>query len=477
MLLLEAASHDRTDLPLRAFRAEQIRWAVEAGLGPLLRRSTADDLKASTSSLGRLVRAADLTAQVIAGEKLDAMDEIICACEPHVPPLTLLKGISICDQHYPERHLRVMRDLDLLVDEGTIPTVESLLLRLGYLRNSERPPAYWDAWYHTMPFFHPRKRVWVEIHRRLFPAESNVGSASVFASDNIRGELRASEFRGQRVNRLTDELQLVYLASHWLASGALGIRRISGMVTMLDAIYLLKNAPALRWERILEWLDGSIPSSYLYLLLTYLSRHRLVDIDPEILRELSFRQRSFGRVNLKVLHALIDRYITGGREFGGLMSAWNFGGTFDVLLSPGQPSGNMLLLLRKLVRSQVRFTRQVTGHPWTSVTKCHGNDVRLPGHNGDTSPMLDDHPKRRSDISVRAVGEELVVLDRTANRIHQLNRTASFIWNRCDGQHTLPEIAGELAASFEVEPDTARETVTTMVPRFSELGLLDHARD
>jgi hypothetical protein len=479
MLLLEAASHDRTDLPLRDFRAEQIRWAVEAGLGPLLRRCTGDDLKASASPLWPLIQAADLTARVIASEKMDAMDEIIHACQPHVPPLTLLKGISICDQHYPERHLRLMRDIDVLVDEATIPTVESLLLGLGYRRSSESPSEFWPSRtgaHHSEPLFHPQKRVWVEIHRRLFSVDSSVAGAGVFGLDNIRAEIRPSEFRGQRVNRLTDELHLVYLASHWLISGPLGLRRINGMVTMLDVIYLLKSRRTLGWERILTWLDGSVASTHLYLLLTYLDSHRLVDIDPGILRELSSRQRSFGRVNLKVLHALIDRYIIGGRDFDLLMSASNFGGTFDVLLLPGRPSRNLLLLFWKSLRSRARLTQRSASQLRTSVKKCSGNSARLPVHDVGTR-MVDDHPRRRCDMSVRAVDGELLVLDRTAHRIHQFNRTASFIWNRCDGQLTVAGIVGELTAAFEVEPDAAREAVTALIGQFRQLGLLDEARD
>jgi hypothetical protein len=478
MRLLEAASHDRTDLSLGDFRAEHVRWAVEVGLGPLLHRSTRDDPEASASPLWPLIQAADLTARVIASEKMDALDEIVHACESRLPPLTLLKGMSICDEHYPERHLRLMRDIDLLVDEGAIPAIESLLLRLGYRRSSESPSEFWPSRpgaHHTEPLFHPRRRVWVEIHRRLFSADSSVGDAGVFSLENIRAEIRPSRFRGQRVNRLTDELHLVYLVSHWLMPGPPGLRRINGMVAMLDVIYLLKSARTLNWERILEWLDGSVASTHLYLLLTYLRRHRLVDIDPAVLRELSSRQRSFGRVNLEVLHALIDRYIIGGREFNRLMSASNFGGTFDVLLRPGRASRNLLLLLRKSLHSQLRLARPATGPRRRSVKERSANSGGRPIHDGGMH-MVDDHPRRRSDMSVRAVEGELLVLDRTANRIHQFNGTASFIWNRCDGQLAVREIAAELTTAFEVEPDTAREAVSALIGQFKRLGLLDEAR-
>lgn len=347
--LLKAASRDGTDLALEDFSADQIRWATETGLGPLLQRAIGHDVKARASTLWPLVQGADLTARVINGQQLDAMDEIIRACDGHAPPLTLLKGISVCSQHYPEPHLRVMRDIDVLVDREAIPTVESRLLRLGYLPRSEYPRAFYETHHHTTPFFHPRTRVWVEVHRGLFPSGSGLGADRVFALENIRAELRPSEFHGRRVNRLSDELQLVYLASHW----AFGLTRVGGVVGVLDAVYLLTNVRALHWERVLGWLDGAVASAYVYLLLTYLARHRLVDVPADVLSALWSRQRSFGHANLKALQVIIDRYVTGGREFGVLMSARNFEIIRETLLSPGWPTRNALRLVWNLLPSRV----------------------------------------------------------------------------------------------------------------------------
>jgi len=90
--------------------------------------------------------------------------------------------------------------------------------------------------------------------------------------------------------------------------------------------------------------------------------------------------------------------------------------------------------------------------------------------------MSENHPKRRFDISARVVADETVVLDLGAAQIHQLNATASFIWNRCDGHCTVGEIAEKLAESFDVDYETARQAVRTTLHRFDELGLLDSAR-
>jgi hypothetical protein len=90
--------------------------------------------------------------------------------------------------------------------------------------------------------------------------------------------------------------------------------------------------------------------------------------------------------------------------------------------------------------------------------------------------MGTDRPKRRSDVRVRDVEGDTVVLDRAAERIHRLNATASFIWHRCDGRRTVRDIADELAGSFDVEPEAANEAVVAAVDQLDQLGLLDHPR-
>jgi hypothetical protein len=356
-LLLRAAVEDRTDLVLGDFRPEQIRWAVDSGLGPLLRRATAGDLEARKSPLWPLVEGADLTARVMAGERLDAADELIRACEGRTLPLTLLKGISICEQFYPEPHLRFMGDIDVLAEPTSAPIVEACLLELGYRRRSKYPSEFYEAHHHLTPLFHPRTRVWVEIHRGLFPVHSRVGAERAFGLANVAAELRPSTFRTHPVNRLSDELQVVYIASHW----AFGLRRVGGIVGMLDLVYLLGRSRALRWPRIFEWLNGSLASTYVYVLLSYLSDHRLVALAPDVLGELFARQRSFGRANLKVLHALLDRYVTEGREFGALVSARNFGILWKELQWPRSPSGNALRAVWSLRPSRAWLRRTLGG--------------------------------------------------------------------------------------------------------------------
>jgi hypothetical protein len=98
---LRAASRGHRGLTLSTFHEKQVRWAVRTGLGPLLLYTTASDSAAERSPLWSLLRGANLTAQLLSGERFDATCEIPDACGGRAPSITLLKGISIAEQYYP----------------------------------------------------------------------------------------------------------------------------------------------------------------------------------------------------------------------------------------------------------------------------------------------------------------------------------------------------------------------------------------
>ncbi len=68
-------------------------------------------------------------------------------------------------------------------------------------------------------------------------------------------------------------------------------------------------------------------------------------------------------------------------------------------------------------------------------------------------------PRRNGDFLSRQAGKDLVLYDSERGRLHVLNPTASAIWDLCDGSHSLDEMAGTLARSFELTPqvDLARD--------------------
>ena len=78
----------------------------------------------------------------------------------------------------------------------------------------------------------------------------------------------------------------------------------------------------------------------------------------------------------------------------------------------------------------------------------------------------------RSDIIVREVNGETVILDRSTGLLHTLNATASFIWHRLDGRQTVQDIAQAVSRIFDVDIAVAEKDVTAVFARMGEQQLV-----
>ncbi len=82
-------------------------------------------------------------------------------------------------------------------------------------------------------------------------------------------------------------------------------------------------------------------------------------------------------------------------------------------------------------------------------------------------------PRRRADVRTHVIDGETVVLDRREEFIHQFNKTASYIWERCDGMQTAAEISRDLCETFEVDAATAERDVAAVIERLCRARLLE----
>jgi Coenzyme PQQ synthesis protein D (PqqD) len=91
------------------------------------------------------------------------------------------------------------------------------------------------------------------------------------------------------------------------------------------------------------------------------------------------------------------------------------------------------------------------------------------------SDMLagEPHPKRRADLNYRTIEGETVILDRKEGHLHQLNPTASFIWDICDGNSSVAEIIDRIVGTYEVDSGTARRDVEEVLLKLRNSHLLE----
>ena len=310
----------------RANRAAELHWStvddrelrhvINTGLAPLLWQMAQEVGTPPPPAWHDTLLAADLTARVVYGNMCDATVDIIDACQENGVRVTLLKGVSVGDQHYPAAHLRPMGDVDLLVAKRDRGWVEAMMLRRGYTRMAGFHAEDGDP--HDTPLFQPELRVWVEIHTGLFPEGDLLRRNRLFAPSWLALQTVASTFRGRPVGRFSEELQLAYIASYWIRDLSNNGMHASFVKPLLDAVHLLEaSGPLLDWDGMLEWLDNDLAAASLSVLLSFLSTRGFCAVPERILARLASAQDIVGATELRIVGAMIDRSLVAGRPFLG----------------------------------------------------------------------------------------------------------------------------------------------------------------
>lgn len=78
----------------------------------------------------------------------------------------------------------------------------------------------------------------------------------------------------------------------------------------------------------------------------------------------------------------------------------------------------------------------------------------------------------RANVRTRLVDGEILLLDDENGYIHQLNETAGFVWNLCDGKLSTNEIAQRFSDEFEVDVVLATNDVIHVVEQLRQLQLI-----
>ena len=80
--------------------------------------------------------------------------------------------------------------------------------------------------------------------------------------------------------------------------------------------------------------------------------------------------------------------------------------------------------------------------------------------------------KPRPDLAVENSDGELIVLDKDAGKVHQLNQSAALVWHGLSEGLAIDDIAARIADAFDVGLDNAVSDVQTTITQLRELGLL-----
>ncbi|MEC5424053.1 nucleotidyltransferase family protein [Virgibacillus sp. C22-A2] len=126
-------------------------------------------------------------------------------------PLLFLKGPALAHDLYGDISLRTSSDLDILIPIDKLEKAEELLVEEGYVKDDYIQTVLndWKWRHHHITFFHPQKRIKLEIHWRLNP-----GPAREPGFDELWKRKRKSKLTGTSIYILSKEDLFLFLVSH-----------------------------------------------------------------------------------------------------------------------------------------------------------------------------------------------------------------------------------------------------------------------
>jgi len=68
--------------------------------------------------------------------------------------------------------------------------------------------------------------------------------------------------------------------------------------------------------------------------------------------------------------------------------------------------------------------------------------------------------------------EGVIILNPQTGLYHKLNRTATFIWQVCNGIRSIEEIIEEILRSYNISRDKAEKDVSSVINYFIKRGLI-----
>lgn len=89
------------------------------------------------------------------------------------------------------------------------------------------------------------------------------------------------------------------------------------------------------------------------------------------------------------------------------------------------------------------------------------------------APTSSNRPRRRTDVVLQDVGGEAILIDPRTDEAHVLNGSAARLWELCDGERSLDELAAEFGAIYDLTAADVIDDVREVVDELIRLDLVE----
>ena len=95
-------------------------------------------------------------------------------------------------------------------------------------------------------------------------------------------------------------------------------------------------------------------------------------------------------------------------------------------------------------------------------------------------PLMVDQdyvPKKAADVLELDMGDGFILYNHDSSLVHHLNPSASVIWQICEGEAALSQLATEVAEEYSLMRENVLTELRGLIAELDALGLVEDARN
>jgi Coenzyme PQQ synthesis protein D (PqqD) len=85
-------------------------------------------------------------------------------------------------------------------------------------------------------------------------------------------------------------------------------------------------------------------------------------------------------------------------------------------------------------------------------------------------------PRKCADVLELDMGDGLILYNHDGDLVHHLNPSAGIVWQICDGNATVAELAADISSEYGLEVERVQTEVAGVIAEFDALGLVEDDR-
>jgi PqqD family protein of HPr-rel-A system len=86
-------------------------------------------------------------------------------------------------------------------------------------------------------------------------------------------------------------------------------------------------------------------------------------------------------------------------------------------------------------------------------------------------------PAKAPDVLELDMGDGLILYNHDSSLVHHLNPSAALLWQLCDGEASVGELATEISQEYGLGDGAALRQISAVIAEFDALDLVEDARN